>query len=110
MDDLQLGLVKVDILPAEPEQLPAPQPEVERQDVQRRQPVTGGSSHRDFGLLCGQAPVDLVPRRGHLNQLGHVARDDLLAHRRLQRVAEYGVGAIVMSTHGYIASPSVGVR
>jgi len=50
VDDLQLGVVQADIQPAEPEQLPTPQPEVKRQHVQRRQPVTGLAVVRERDL------------------------------------------------------------
>src|SRR5262249_6367019 len=44
-----------------------------------------------LGLLCGQTPVDLVPGSRYLDELGHVALNDLLAHGRFQRVPEHGV-------------------
>lgn len=53
-------VVEVDGHPAEPEQLPAPQPKAERQDVQGRQPVLVGGLEDQARLRHGQAAVDLV--------------------------------------------------
>lgn len=42
LDHFEFRAVEVDVHPAEPEELPAPQPEAERQDVESRQPVLVG--------------------------------------------------------------------
>jgi hypothetical protein len=42
--------------------------------------------------LCrGQATVDLVPGCRDLNQLGDIARNHFLAHRRFESVPEYSM-------------------
>jgi hypothetical protein len=91
LNDFQLRPLQIHILPAQAEQLPTPQAEEERQDVQGGQPVPGGSLEGRLGLCGGQPPVDLVPGSRDLNQLGDIARDDVLAHRGFQGVPEYSM-------------------
>ncbi|GAA4197193.1 hypothetical protein GCM10022252_45760 [Streptosporangium oxazolinicum] len=91
LDHFEFRAVEVDVHPAEPEQLPASQPEAERQDVEGRQPVLVSGLEDQARLRDGQAAVDLVLGHRDLDELRRVTRNDLLTYRRLQGVAEYGV-------------------
>src|SRR5262249_46387245 len=91
LDDLELGPGQINVLPMETEQLPAPQAEEDRQDIDRVQPLPVRGAEHSPGMLDCQAAVDLVPGSGYLDELGHVTGNDLLTRGRLQRVSQYCV-------------------
>src|SRR5690606_16253144 len=109
LDHFQLAGLKVDVRPAEPEELPAAQAEAERQDVQRVEPVVPSGLEDGTSLRDGQAAIDLVLGHRDLDELGDVASDDLLSYGALQGVPKDGVDELDHA-HGQAGVAALTIR
>ncbi len=82
------------MLPLEPEQLAATEPEVERDDVESVEPLGLRRLEDLLRVPDRETSADGVLGSRDLDELGHVAGHQLVAHRVLEAGSQHGVGEL----------------
>jgi len=93
---VRLPRLEVDVIPRKTEQLAAPKPEDEHEDVARVQGVVVATCGLEEQSSLGDTPDGelLCPRDGDSDETSHVAGDQLLSHGGAEGAAEHGPGLV----------------